>query len=71
MNRQFRATLSLWLSGLMLFTGCKPTQPYFFAEDAKVFGTGDLSHYTDVATELEYPDVATCSLDEVTGAGDR
>ena len=29
---------------------------------------GDLSHYVDVATDIEYPDVQEPSLDEVTGA---
>ncbi|TWU28588.1 TolC family protein [Bythopirellula polymerisocia] len=67
MNRQIRATLSLGLCVLTLLPGCHPTQPYFFAEDGKVFGTGDLSHYLDVATELEYPDVDACPIDEVTG----
>ncbi|QEG34342.1 TolC family protein [Bythopirellula goksoeyrii] len=67
MNRQFRATISLGLCVLTLLPGCKPTQPYFFAEDGKVFGTGDLSHYLDVATEIDYPDVNTCPIDEVTG----
>ena len=67
MNRQIRATLSLGLCALTLFTGCHPTQPYFFAEDGKVFGTGDLSHYMNVATEIDYPDVNTCPIDEVAG----
>lgn len=46
----------------MLATGCTPTQPFFFMED------GDLSHYLDVATDIEYPDVEEPSLDEVTSA---
>ncbi len=37
-------------------TGCHPTQPYYLHED------GDLSHYLDVATQIEYPDVDTCPL---------
>ncbi len=46
----------------MLASGCRPTQPFYFMED------GDLSHYLDVATDIEYPDVEEQSLDEVTGA---
>lgn len=46
--------------GAMLLTGCHPTQPFFFFED------GDLSHYMDVATDIEYPDVSEPSLDSVT-----
>lgn len=53
------------LAGLLLVAaaGCTPQQPFFFGED------GDLSHYLGKATEIEYPDVETASLDEVTGAG--
>ncbi len=68
MNRQIRATLSLGLCVLTLLSGCQPTQPYFFAEDGKVFGTGDLSHYLNVATELDYPDVNTSPIEEVSGS---
>ncbi len=39
----------VWL--VLLLSGCQPTQPYFLHED------GDLSHYLDKATEIEYPDV--------------
>ena len=42
-----------------LATGCSPTQPFYFFED------GDLSHYVGMATNIEYPDVKTCSLQEV------
>jgi len=42
--------------------GCRPQQPFFFNED------GDLSHYIGKATEIEYPDVETSSLDEATHA---
>jgi len=38
---------------LVLFTGCHPTQPFYFSSD------GDLSHYVDKATEIEYPDIHT------------
>lgn len=68
MNRQTRATISLGLCVLTLLPGCTPKQPYYFAEDGKVFGTGDLSHYLNVATEIEYPDVDSCPIDDVAGA---
>jgi outer membrane protein TolC len=62
MSRQF-PPLRVLLVGLLTATlGCAPQQPFFFLED------GDLSHYVDKATEIEYPDVEACSLDEVTGA---
>lgn len=42
--------------------GCNPQQPFYLNED------GDLSHYIGHATDIEYPDVEQCSLDEVEGA---
>lgn len=39
--------------------GCRPQQPYYLFED------GDLSHYMDQATQIEYPDAHVESLDEV------
>ena len=63
MNRQIRVITVLWMSATLLYTGCRPTQPFFFAED------GDLSHYLDVATKIEYPDVNEPSLGEVQAAG--
>jgi outer membrane protein TolC len=62
MNRQFRKFWSLVLSVLMLVPGCAPQQPFYCKED------GDLSHYLDVATDIEYPDVEEPSLNEVTHA---
>lgn len=62
MSRLTRSNLSLALVFLMLATGCQPTQPFFFRED------GDLSHYVDVSTDIEYPDVEEPTLDEVTHA---
>ncbi len=53
------------LAGLLLVTmlvGCNPQQPFYIHED------GDLSHLITQATEIEYPDVDQCSLDEVAGA---
>lgn len=46
----------------LVATGCQPTQPFFYLED------GDLSHYIDVATQIEYPDVEEPRLAEVDGA---
>lgn len=50
------------LSALTLCSGCTPIQPFYFKED------GDLSHYMDVATNIEYPDVHAQPLADVTNA---
>ncbi|HEY2762181.1 MAG TPA: TolC family protein, partial [Pirellulales bacterium] len=52
--------LAILLTGALMSTGCSPTQPFFFFENDK-----DLSHYVGMATNIEYPDVKTCSLQEV------
>lgn len=44
----------------IVVTGCTPTKPIYFND------VGDLSHYVDQATIIEYPDVAIPTLDEVT-----
>ena len=62
MNERCRKFWALVLSASTLLTGCQPQQPFYLKED------GDLSHYIGVATEIEYPDVDECSLDEVTNA---
>ena len=62
MNHRCRKTWALVLSASILATGCQPQQPFYCQED------GDLSHYLDVATEIEYPDVHEPSLDEVNNA---
>ncbi|HEY6564825.1 MAG TPA: TolC family protein, partial [Pirellulaceae bacterium] len=54
-----RFHVALLISGLLL-SGCHPIQPYYLHED------GDLSHYLDVATEIEYPDLEECPLPDVT-----
>ena len=59
MSRQFRTNLSALLCVLIVATGCHTLQPFYFQED------GDLSHYLDHVTDLEYPDVVTASLAEV------
>ncbi len=51
--------LVLLAAATALATGCSPTQPFYFFED------GDLSHYVGMATNIEYPDVKTCSIQEV------
>ena len=68
MNRQIRSSISFTLCLIMLASGCKPIQPFFFKEDGNRGGPGDLSHYMDVATDIEYPDVNEPSLDEVCAA---
>ena len=62
MKRETREFWCVLLAALILGTGCHPQQPFYFMED------GDLSHYVDVATDIEYPDVEHPTLDEVTGA---
>ncbi|MCC7087275.1 MAG: TolC family protein [Pirellulales bacterium] len=47
------------LAPMALSTGCSPAQPFYFGED------GDLSHYVGMATNIEFPDAETCSLQEV------
>jgi len=50
-------TATTWLAiGLVGITGCHPTQPFYAHDD------GDLSHYLDQATEIEYPDVDRARL---------
>src|SRR5262245_30057313 len=62
MNRRTRSHISVVLCLLTFVSGCHPTQPYFLHED------GDLSHYVNVATNVEYPDVDAAPLDEVQAA---
>ncbi len=52
-------TLTLLCSG---FVGCNPRQPVYRN------GGGDLSQYLEKATDIEYPDVETQPLDEVSQA---
>jgi outer membrane protein TolC len=47
---------------LGILSGCMPQQPHYLFED------GDLSHYIDRATDIEYADVDEPTLGEVEGA---
>lgn len=58
-SRQLRALITVVL---LVAVGCHPLQPVYFGED------GDMSHYLDVATQLEEPDVVVETLAEVDAA---
>jgi len=60
MSRQNTSRVAWLMLALVLFTGCHPTQPFYLQSD------GDLSHYVDKATEMEYPDVHSESLPDTT-----
>ncbi len=62
MNRRLQVSTTWCLCVLTLASGCRPTQPFFYKED------GDLSHFMNVATDIEYPDVNEAPLDDVAGA---
>ncbi len=57
-RRRFRPWTCLLIASMVL-SGCQPTQPFFYNED------GDLSHYLDMATQVEFPDVESCPLPDV------
>ena len=59
MSRRLRSIWAVLTSFLILLTGCHPQQPFYLFED------GDLSHYVDKATQIEYPDAQTTSLADV------
>lgn len=62
MKRQARQVLVSVTLLSMLVTGCSPTRPFYFFDD------GNLSHYKGAATEIEYPDVETEMLADVSQA---
>ncbi|MGC3969742.1 MAG: TolC family protein [Pirellulales bacterium] len=62
MKRQARTLMVLVTTLSVIVTGCAPSRPFYFFDD------GNLSHYKGAATEIEYPDVNTVVLDEVTQA---
>jgi len=51
------AALSFTMS--VLATGCMPSKPIYLND------TGNLNHFVDQATSIEYPDIQTRTLDEV------
>lgn len=53
MIRHLKSYAVLLALGLTIFTGCHPQQPFYFHED------GDLSHYLNEVTQIEYADVET------------
>ena len=53
----------IWMLCLsFLVTGCTPHMPQYLRD------TGDLSYYLEQATSVEYPDLETATLEEVTQA---
>lgn len=62
MSRRVQTVWAVFTSAMIALTGCAPSQPFYFNED------GDLSHYVDTATNIEYPDTQVETLDEVKGA---
>jgi outer membrane protein TolC len=50
------------LAVLTALSGCHPTQPFYLHE------RGDLAHYLDTATQIEYPDVNKAALSEAAGS---
>lgn len=62
MKRRVHSIWAILTSAMIACTGCRPQQPFYLRED------GDLSHYLDVATDLDYPDVETATLAEVSEA---
>lgn len=62
MKRRVHTTWAILTSLVIALSGCRPQQPFYLRED------GDLSHYLDVATDLDYPDVEAATLAEVTQA---
>ncbi len=54
--------LPLLVAAVSVLPGCTPQQPFYLFED------GDLSHYVERATEIEYPDVDPNTLGEVDGS---
>jgi outer membrane protein TolC len=61
MSRQFLLSGVILTVLMVVAAGCRPQQPAYLFED------GDLSHYVGAATQIEYPDVETASLDDAKG----
>lgn len=62
MIRRIKAYVVILITMTTLFSGCHPTQPFYFHND------GDLSHYIDRATNIEHPDFDQPHLAEVDNA---
>lgn len=62
MRRQSPLPIAVIAACFVVLAGCHPQQPFYFHEDK------DLSHYKGMATEIEYPDVESCTLGDVEGA---
>jgi len=62
MSRQSPLPIAMIAACFIILAGCHPQQPFYFHEDK------DLSHYKGMATEIEYPDVESCTLGDVEGA---
>ncbi|MFM7563875.1 MAG: hypothetical protein ACKO81_12640, partial [Planctomycetota bacterium] len=60
MSCPFRPRLGLMLVACLIATGCTPSQPLYLRDN------GSLSHYLEQATQVEYPDVESSRLEEVT-----
>jgi outer membrane protein TolC len=58
MRNHFLRPFALLQVGLIALTGCHPTQPFYMGE------TGDMAHYLDTATKIEYPDLKIEPLPE-------
>ena len=54
--------LNVMCATCILSLGCAPTQPFFLHED------GNLEHYLDVATDINYPDLDQQPLPDTTQA---
>jgi outer membrane protein TolC len=58
MHKKLIRTIASLQIGLAFLTGCHPTKPFYMGE------TGDLSHYIDTASRIEYPDLQSEPLPE-------
>ena len=58
MHKKLIRSIATLQIGLTFLTGCHPTKPFYMGE------TGDLSHYIDTASRIEYPDLHSEPLPE-------
>ena len=52
-------SIGMLLLATLVLVGCTPSQPLYLRD------TGDLSHFVNQATQIEYPDLETTRLNEV------